>query len=235
MNYLRQSTNSGAVFSKTIPTFAHPISISLMLHLTIIILITTALVSILAFQNNELFQKLRFNAWLISHKQQGWRFVSYGLIHADWLHLMVNMFVLWSFGSFVEEYYRWHYGIPAPFYYLLLYVGGLAFSVIASFAKNKDNPHYNAVGASGAVSAVVFAAILFEPLAPLRIMFIPIDIPSFIFGILYLAYSAWMAKKGTDNVGHDAHFWGAVFGFGFSVAMKPSLVLLMFNKISNIF
>lgn len=206
-----------------------------MFHLTIIILIVTVLVSVLAFQNDELSNKLRFNAWLIANRQQGWRFLSYGLVHADWIHLMVNMFVLYSFGSFVEEYYRWNYGSPAPFYYALLYVGGLGFSVIASFAKNKDNPHYNAVGASGAVSAVVFAAILFEPLSPLRILFIPIDIPAFIFGGLYLIYSAWMAKKGNDNVGHDAHFWGAVFGFVFSAAIKPSLVLRMVEKIGNLF
>lgn len=206
-----------------------------MFHITIFLVIITALVSILAFQNQELSDKLRFNAWLIYKKQEGWRFLSYGLIHADWMHLMVNMFVLYSFGPFVEEYYRWHYGPPAPFYFLLLYIGGLAFSVAGSFARHKENPHYNAVGASGAVSAVVFSVMVFEPMAPLRIIFIPIDIPAILFGFLYLVYSAWMSKKGTDNIGHDAHFWGAVFGFVFTIALKPSLFLSMIQKIVSIF
>lgn len=206
-----------------------------MLHLTILFVIITSLVSILAFQNQEISDKLRFNAWLINKKGEGWRLLSYGLIHADWIHLMVNMFVLYSFGPFVEQFYRWTYGPPAPFYYILLYVGGLAFSVIGSFAKHKENPHYNAVGASGAVSAIVFAVIVFEPLAPLRLMFIPIDIPAFVFGALYLAYSAWMAKKGTDNIGHDAHFWGAVFGLLYTIAIKPTLFLTMVKKIFSIF
>ncbi len=206
-----------------------------MFHITIFLVIMTALVSILAFQNQELSDKLRFNAWLIYKKQEGWRFLSYGLIHADWMHLMVNMFVLYSFGPFVEEYYRWHYGPPAPFYFLLLYIGGLAFSVAGSFARHKENPHYNAVGASGAVSAVVFSVMVFEPMAPLRIIFIPIDIPAILFGFLYLVYSAWMSKKGTDNIGHDAHFWGAVFGFVFTIALKPSLFLSMIQKIGSIF
>jgi len=205
-----------------------------MFHLTILILIITVLVSVLALQNAEISNKLKFNAWLIAHKRQGWRFLSYGLVHADWIHLLVNMFVLYSFGPFVEEYYRWTYGPPAPFYFILLYIGGLAFSVVASYAKQKDNPYYNAVGASGAVSAIVFAVIVFEPMAPLGILFIPIDIPAFIFGALYLAYSAWMARKGHDNIGHDAHFWGAVFGFAFTIALKPSLFLAMIHKITNI-
>lgn len=205
-----------------------------MFHLTILILIITTLVSVLAFQNQEISNKLKFNAWVIAKKQQGWRFLSYGLVHADWIHLLVNMFVLYSFGPFVEEYYRWTYGPPAPFYFLLLYVGGLAFSVVASFARHKEDPHYNAVGASGAVSSVVFALIVFEPMAPLGIMFIPVNIPAFIFGILYLGYSAWMDKKGHDNIGHNAHFWGAVFGFAFTIAMKPSLFLAMAHKIANI-
>ncbi|HAQ64502.1 MAG TPA: rhomboid family intramembrane serine protease [Bacteroidales bacterium] len=206
-----------------------------MFHITIFLVIMTSLVSILAFQNQELSDKLRFNAWLIFKKQQGWRFLSYGLIHADWLHLMVNMFVLYSFGPFVEEFYRWHYGPPAPFYFLLLYIGGLAFSVAGSFARQKENPHYNAVGASGAVSAIVFAVMVFEPMAPLRIMFIPIDIPAILFGLLYLVYSAWMAKKGTDNIGHDAHFLGAIFGLVFTIALKPSLFLSMIQKITSVF
>ena len=93
----------------------------------------------------------------------------------------------------------------------------------------------NAVGASGAISAIVFAAVIFNPLAPLGILFIPISIPAVLFAFLYLVYSAYMSKRGEDNIGHDAHFWGAIFGFAFTIALKPSLVAHMINEISQAF
>jgi membrane associated rhomboid family serine protease len=91
------------------------------------------------------------------------------------------------------------------------------------------------VGASGAVSAVVFTYILFDPLGKLTLFPIPIGIPSIIFGVLYLIYSAYMGKKNIDNIGHDAHFWGAVFGFVFTIALKPELILRLFSILSGIF
>jgi membrane associated rhomboid family serine protease len=101
-----------------------------------------------------------------------------------------------------------------------------------SYAKHKSNKFYHAVGASGAVSAVVFASILISPLTGIRFIFIPFDIPAFIFGGLYLIFSAYMAKKGNDNIGHDAHFWGAVFGFVFTLILKPSLGSLFIEQIA---
>jgi membrane associated rhomboid family serine protease len=100
-------------------------------------------------------------------------------------------------------------------------------SVLPSFGKYKNDPGYNAVGASGAVSAVVFASILFVPLGKIYLFFIPIGIPAFIFGGLYLIYSAYMAKRGGDNIGHDAHFWGALFGFVYTIAIKPKVFLVL--------
>jgi len=145
-------------------------------------------------------------------------------VHADWVHLAVNMFVLFSFGKAVEHYYSLIFGLKASYFFILLYAGGILFSSVPSFAKHKDNQFYQAVGASGAVAAVLFAAILINPLSPIRFVFIPVDIPAFIFGALYLGYSAYMAKKGNDNIGHDAHFWGALFGLVFTVLLKPALV-----------
>ncbi len=206
-----------------------------MTPITLILLLITTGVSILAFQKEDLFAKLRFNAWLIHHRKQGYRFLSYGLIHADWIHLLINMFVLYSFGPFVEMAYRAVFGLKGIFYYILLYVGAIAFSTISSYAKHKDNQYYNAVGASGAISAIVFAAVIFNPLAPLGILFIPISIPAVLFAFLYLVYSAYMSKRGEDNIGHDAHFWGAIFGFAFTIALKPSLVAHMISEISQAF
>jgi membrane associated rhomboid family serine protease len=205
------------------------------MSVTIIIIIGTVIVSLLAFNNREIFRGLAFNAYDIKHFKNSYRFLSYALIHADWIHLFINMMVLYSFGRIVEQYYGMLFGPKGILYFILLYVGGTALSTLPSYGKHKDDYSYTAVGASGAVSAVVFSFIVFDPLNKLIIFPIPIGIPAIIFGILYLVYSAYMGKKNIDNVGHDAHFWGAVFGFVFTIALKPSLVVHMFSTLSNLF
>jgi len=205
------------------------------MSVTIIIIAITVIVSLLAFNNREIFRRLAFNAYDIKHFKNGYRFLSYALIHADWIHLFVNMMVLYSFGRIVEQYYEMLFGVKGILYFILLYLGGTALSTLPSYGKHKDDYSYTAVGASGAVSAVVFAYILFDPLNKLMIFPIPIGIPAIVFGILYLIYSAYMGKKNIDNVGHDAHFWGAIFGFVFTVVLKPDLVVRLFSILSNIF
>ncbi|HKK11014.1 MAG TPA: rhomboid family intramembrane serine protease [Bacteroidales bacterium] len=198
-----------------------------------IIIAVTVATSIAALSNRELNAKLQFNAYLIQHRREWYRFLSYGLIHADWVHLFINMFVFYSFGRIVITYYDHFFGLQGWLYYVLLYVGGLAFSVIADFGKHKENIYYNAVGASGAVSAVVFASIIFQPMGKIYLFFIPIGIPAFIFGILYLIFSAYMAKRSSDNIGHDAHFWGAVYGLIFTLALDFDLLSRFFDQITS--
>jgi len=190
---------------------------------TILIIAVTAIVSILAFSNHDIFRRLAFNAYDIKHFKNSYRFLSYALIHADWIHLLVNMMVLYSFGRNVEVYYGYNFGSKGILYFILLYIGGAALSTLPSYGKHKDDYSYTAVGASGAVSAVVFASIIFDPWSKLIIFPIPIGIPAILFGFLYLIYSWYMGKKNIDNVGHDAHFWGAVFGFVFTIILKPAL------------
>jgi len=191
---------------------------------TYIIIAVTALTSILAFNNRNIFDQFTFDPYRIHHLNQVYRFITHGLIHADWVHLTVNMFVLLSFGVMVEGSFVQIFGTgKGEYYYIILYVGGILLSSSPSYGKYKDEPSYSAVGASGAISAVVFASILISPLSGIRFIFIPFDIPAFVFGILYLAYSAYMSKKGTDNIGHDAHFWGALFGLAFTILLKPAL------------
>ncbi|MDO9512535.1 MAG: rhomboid family intramembrane serine protease [Bacteroidales bacterium] len=202
--------------------------------MTLIIIALTSIISLLAFSQRDLFARLQFNAYLIKNSNQSWRFLSYGLIHADWVHLMVNMFVLYSFGQIVEAHYQILFETKGLFYFGLLYIGSLGMSVVPAYGKNKENIHYNAVGASGAVSAIVFTSILFQPLSKIYFFFIPIGIPAIIFGILYLWYSWYMSKKNIDNIGHDAHFWGAIFGIVFTIAIKPSIILYFFNQITSI-
>jgi membrane associated rhomboid family serine protease len=202
--------------------------------ITYIIIAVTAFISIMAFSNRSLFDKLLFDPYRIQHMNQYYRFISHGFVHADWMHLLINMFVLLSFGRMVENAFLVLSGVSKGIYYfILLYIGALLFSSVPAFGKHKNNTWYTAVGASGAVSAVLFSSILISPLSGIRFIFIPFNIPAFIFAILYLVYSAYMAKKSQDNIGHDAHFWGAVFGFVFTIVIKPSLFLGFIHQISN--
>ncbi len=203
------------------------------MSVTIFIILITVVVSVLAFSNRELFRRLVFNAYDIKHFKNTYRFLSYALIHGDWIHLLVNMMVLYSFGRIVEQYYGFYFSLKGILYYLLLYIGGTALSTLPSYGKHKDDYSYTAVGASGAVSAVVFASIVFDPLNKIYIFLIPIGIPAIIFGILYLVYSWYMGKKNIDNIGHDAHFWGAIFGFVFTILLKPVLLIQLFSILTG--
>lgn len=202
--------------------------------ITYIIIAITALISFLAFSNRSLFDKLLFDPYRINHLRQYYRFFTHGLVHADWIHLGINMFVLLSFGRMVEDVFMQIFGTGKGIYfYVLLYIGGLLLSATPSFGKHKNNAWYTAVGASGAVSAIVFASILISPLSGIRFIFIPFDIPAFIFGILYLGYSAYMSRKGHDNIGHDAHFYGALYGLLYTILIKPALLTGFINQISS--
>ncbi|HNZ44138.1 MAG TPA: rhomboid family intramembrane serine protease [Bacteroidales bacterium] len=197
------------------------------------IIAITALVSIMAMYNKDLFYRLKFSPYLILHSRQWYRLFTHAFVHAGWMHLLINMWVLYLFGQVVVDNYAGLFGIKGYYYFIILYVGAILISSLPSYGKYKDNPYYNAVGASGATSAVLFASILFYPIGKIMIFPIPIGIPAFIFGILYLIYSAYMSKRGGDNIGHDAHFWGAVFGVLFTIAIKPAVALYFIDQIRN--
>jgi membrane associated rhomboid family serine protease len=180
-------------------------------------------VSIVCFTNEELFTRLKFNAFDVKHSNQWYRFFSYGFLHANWVHLLINMVVLYSFGNLVEHHFKGLFREKYILYYILLYLGGLLLSIIPAYGKHKNDVFYNAVGASGAVSSVIFASIIIFPKAPISFFFIPVEIPAWIFGILYIFYELYMSRKAKDNIGHDAHFWGAVYGLIFTIALKPAL------------
>lgn len=186
------------------------------LSITIIIIAATVGVSIVAFSNQKLIDQLIFYPPAIG-RGQWYRFFSCGLIHADWGHLIFNMLALYMFGEYVEGKYIEVFGAAGKLVYLAMYVVALAASVIPTYSKNKDNYHYRSLGASGAVSAVIFAGILFNPLAGIGLFFIPVYVAGFIFGILYLFISGWFDKKGGGNINHSAHIFGALFGIGFTI------------------
>lgn len=185
---------------------------------SIVIIIVTCLVSITSFNRPQQIEELSLWPYYVKHKRQYYRLITGGLVHADFMHLGFNMLSLYFFGSFIEEIFAQVF--PAKWYYILFYVLALVFSHIPTYLKHKDDYNYSSIGASGAVSAVVFASILFAPWA--RIMVIVIPMPAILYGVIYLAYTVYMSRRDMGSgINHDAHLWGAVFGIVFTLLFDP--------------
>jgi membrane associated rhomboid family serine protease len=187
------------------------------LSITIIIIIITSLVSFSAFSNEKLMDTLIFYPPAIHKNNQWYRFFSNGLLHADMTHLLFNMLSLYIFGRVVETQFGVIFGDKGNLLYLLMYILALAVCLIPTYNKNKDNYQYRSLGASGAVSAVIFASILLNPLMGMGLFFIPVFIAAFLFGFIYLAVSSWLDRKDGGNINHSAHIFGALFGIGFMI------------------
>lgn len=182
------------------------------INITVIIIAITVIVSLVAFKNDKLFDDLIFYPPAITEKKQYYRFITCGFIHADLGHLFFNMYALYLFGSIAEQIFSAVFGQYGNLLYILMYVLALIACLIPTFQKNRNNPSYRSLGASGAVSAVVFAYIVFAPLQGVGLIFIPLYIPGFLFGIIYLVVSYYLDKKGGGRINHSAHIWGALFG-----------------------
>lgn len=189
--------------------------------ITYFIITVTVVVSLICFNNSALFDKLSFRPYRIVHSNEWHRFITHGFVHADMMHLGVNMFTYWSFGTYIEQRFQANgFGVGA---YLALYFGGMIAASVSDLIKRKDDPHYVSIGASGAISAVLFTAIFFDPFAKI-LFFAIIPIPGILFGVLFLAYCQYMGKKTGEHVNHNAHFYGAVYGFIFPMLLHPSLI-----------
>lgn len=216
------------------------------MSITLIIILVTTATSLYAFSREDVLSKSLFNPFLVKNRNQWYRVFSHAFVHANYLHLILNMYVLYSFGEAVEliftrqEYFNalfpdiefWG-SFRGSLNYVLLYAGGMVFATIPSFRKHGDNPMYNSLGASGAVSAVVMALITLLPTTTLSIIFLPIRFPAFVGGILYLAYEYYMNKRGGTGIAHDAHLWGAIFGAVFMLALDFSFAIHFFYQISH--
>jgi membrane associated rhomboid family serine protease len=196
------------------------------LSLTVIIIIITVLASLYAWNNQTVMSNWMMNPYRTDQRKEYWRFITSGLIHNDYMHLFFNMFTLYFFGKILE----WQLGATL---FIILYVVGIIVSDVPTFFKHKKNPYYNSLGASGGVSAIVFASILLRPLSPLYLFFIPVPIPGFIFGAIYMFYSYYQAERGGDNINHDAHLYGALFGILFTIVAIPSALPNFFEQVSS--
>ncbi len=177
--------------------------------------------SFLAWNRPQLFGKLMMNPYAISHSKQYFRFITSGFIHKDHMHLLLNMFSFYFFGVAVETVFASVFGSSGAFYFIVLYLGAIIVSDLPTFFKHKNDQRYNSLGASGGVSAVIFAFIIFEPLAKICIYF-ALCLPGFIMGSLYIGFSYYQGRKANDSINHDAHLYGALFGLFYCLVVYPS-------------
>lgn len=205
--------------------------------MTYVLIAFTALISITAFNKQDWFLKLQFNPYQVYHRKQWYRLLTHGFLHANWMHLIVNMIVLYFFGPYVENYIKFILGTDLqPWFrlvYLLFYFAGIVIASLASLYRHKDDVWYNAVGASGAVSAVIFCFIFFNPWEKIYFYGI-LPVPGIIMGVLYLIYSQYMSKRESDNINHDAHLTGAIFGFVFPLLIDFRLIHYFIDQLTSI-
>ena len=196
--------------------------------ITLLLIVLTCITSIMALRNNLIKGAALFYPYAMRRRNEWYRFITSGFIHADYMHLAVNMFVLYSFGVYLEKsMLDFYFGEMAGLVFVAIYLLGMIVSDIPTYLKHKNDPSYRGLGASGAVAAVLFSFILLSPIENrIQFMFVPgAGIPPALFGLLYLLYSVYMSRNSRDNVNHDAHFYGALFGFVFTGLLKPELFI----------
>ena len=197
-----------------------------MLTANFIIIALTCGISFMAFSNAQLIDRLILWPAAITRGKEYWRLATCGLIHADPQHLIFNMITLYFFGRLVEPYLASRIG---EFGYAVFYVGGLVVSSLPSYLNHRTDPGYRSLGASGAVSAVLFAFIVLQPWATIYVFVIPI--PAVIYAVLYLAYTFYMDRQASDRINHSAHLWGAVYGMLFLIVVEPSVLPAFFEAL----
>jgi membrane associated rhomboid family serine protease len=188
------------------------------ISITLLIILITVGTSLWAFNDSTVMAKLIFDPIAVTERKQYYRFLTSGFVHADYMHLGFNMLSFYSFGNLIEKYIfndLCVYGKLGNFVFVLLYITALIISEIPSYLKNKNNRHYLSLGASGGVSAIIFAAVLFIPQMKLGLMFIPIPIPGYIFCFLFLGISTYLDRYYPTKINHMAHIFGALYGVFF--------------------
>ncbi|WP_379969672.1 rhomboid family intramembrane serine protease [Epilithonimonas sp. UC225_85] len=191
------------------------------LYIVIIIIAITCVISYIGFQQPEFFQKYKFEVGSIQRRKEYVRLLSAGFLHADFIHLFLNMYVLYAFGPMIIEVF----GVGG---FLAIYIGSILLGNLFCLYHYRNVPFYSAIGASGGVSGLIFAGVSLDPVnIKLGILFLPISIPGYIFGALYFGYSVYMMlnPRMNDNIGHAAHLGGAFFGLVYAVIVFPEFAV----------
>ncbi len=213
------------------------------LSITLIITLVTAGFSMLGFSNPEQTRKFIMNPYEVVHERAYYRLLTHGFLHADYMHLFFNMFVFYQFGEMVELVFTdpnafsqvigmrlWWGKTTGQVMFVLLYLGAILAGALPSLIKQRNNPNYNSLGASGAVSAILIVFILMFPMAQLALFFV-IPMPAFVAGILFFVYESYMNKRGRTGIAHDAHLYGAVFGILFLTIIQPEIWMRFLSQL----
>ena len=187
--------------------------------LTWLLIDLTVLVSWQAFEKPRLLDRLLLWPPAIDRSRQYDRLVTHGFVHADWQHLLFNMITLYFFGRAVEGVFTDLIGQAG---FVLFYLSAVVVAMLPTYLRHRHDPRYRSLGASGAVSAVLFAYILMAPWSLIFVFVLPV--PAIVYAVFYVGYSIWMDRQGRDNVNHSAHLWGAGYGLLFTVMMEPRVI-----------
>jgi membrane associated rhomboid family serine protease len=200
--------------------------------LTLLIIIVTVIVSLIAMNNDQLMDKCIFHPYSIAKDPSQWyRSITCGFIHADLPHLAFNMFSFYMFGEYIEKDFQIIFGASSAMMFMLLYFTALVICIIPTYFSHKKQYNYRSLGASGAVSAIVFVGIFLHPSLQIGFFVIPPIIPGFVFGPLYLLLTIYLSKKGPGSINHSAHLWGSLYGIVFVIIC--SQLLSDFSPIDN--
>lgn len=197
------------------------------LNHTNVIIIITVIISLAAWQNPKIMERLIFDALSVKRFKQYDRFITYGFVHDNGMHLLFNMFTLYFFGRVIERLYIGKLGSLG---FVSFYVLAIVIAMIPTYLKNQKNARYLSLGASGGVSAVLFAFILLAPWELLYFFGI-LPIPAILFGVLYTAYSIYAEQRGGGKVNHLAHMAGAAFGVVATILLEPKILLHFFHAL----
>ena len=184
---------------------------------TLLLVIATAIVSWQAWEKPPLLNRLILWPPAIDRRREYDRLLGHGFIHADGVHLAVNMLTLYSFGAVMEGFFTARIGMVG---YFVFYLSAIVVAILPSYTRHRHDSGYRSLGASGAVSAVLFSSVLLSPWSKLLLFFI-VPMPAIVFAVLYVGYSMWMEKRGGDNINHSAHLWGALYGVAFTLLIEP--------------